>query len=265
MIPPDRENLPASDRTAGWTDPAALCHAWRRRSLANGWLASDDWDSEAASAVGAAACGDGGALTRACVRLGRSRAKAGIGIAETIGDLGALFEVLDGPGQPNSGPPLTLVCSVAEGWAEEGMAQLSRGGCEDPLSGLTTVPYLRTRLAEVYREADQHGSSPADTHRLLVVSLPRRPDPWDRMALAILVGHELRTVFPGGETLCLARRNGITGSGPAIALVRERADLPMRYAKLRRRIQETFGAQIRMTRLPGGLAEALRLVDELSP
>jgi hypothetical protein len=162
MIPPDRENLSASDRTAGWTDPAALCDAWRRRSLA-------------------------------------------------------------------------------------------------------TVPYLRTRLAEVYREANQHGSSPGDTYRLLVVSLPRRPDPWDRMALVILVGHELRTVFPGGETLCLARRNGITGSGPAIALVRERADLPMRYAKLRRRIQETFGAQIRMTRVPDGLAEALRLVDELSP
>jgi hypothetical protein len=114
---PDRENQSAADRTAGWTDPAALCDAWRRRSLANGWLSTDDWDSEAANAVGAAACGDGGALTLACVRLGRSRAKAGIGIAETIGDLGALFEVLDGPGQPNSGPPLTLVCSVAEGWA----------------------------------------------------------------------------------------------------------------------------------------------------
>jgi hypothetical protein len=261
----DRENQSAADRTAGWADPAALCDAWRRGSLANGWLATDDWDGEAAHAVGVAACGDGGALTLACVRLGRSRAKAGIGIAETIGDLGALFEVLDGPGQPNSGPPLTLVCSVAEGWAEEGMAQLSRGGCEDPLSGLATVPYLRTRLAEVYREAGQRGRSPASTHRLLVVSLPRRPDPWDRMALAILVGHDLRTAFPGGETLCLARRNGLTGSGPAIALVRERADLPMRYAKLRRRIQDTFGAQIQMTRLPDALAGALRIVDELSP
>ncbi len=145
------------------------------------------------------------------------------------------------------------------------MAQLSLGGCEDPLSGLATVPYLRTRLAEVYREAAQRGSSPADTHRLLVVNLPRRPDPWGRMALAILVGHDLRAVFPGGDTLCLARRNGLTGSGPAIALVRERADLAIRYATLRRRIQDTFGAQIRMTPLPGVLAEALRIVDELSP
>ena len=36
------------------------------------------------------------------------------------------------------------------------------------------MPYLRTRLAEVYREAEQAGTSPADTHRLLVVGLPRR-------------------------------------------------------------------------------------------
>ena len=43
-----------------------------------------------------------------------------------------------------------------------------------------------------------------------------------------------------------------------------RGDLPLRYARLRRSIQETFGAQIRMTPLPGLLSEALRLVDELA-
>jgi hypothetical protein len=252
-------------------DPAVLCDAWRQRSLASGWLAADDWDSEAVDAVAAAACGTG-TLSLACGHLGRSRAKAGIGIAETIDDLVALFAVLgggqDGPGQtgsagqPTGGPPLPLVCSVAEGWAEEGMAQLSASGCEDPLSGLATLPYLSTRLGEVYREAAHQGTSPADTHRLLVVNLPRRPDPWHRMALAIVVGHDLRAAFPGGETLSLARRDG---TGPAIALVRAHADLPMQYTRLRRTIQATFGAQIRMTRLPEVLAEALHLVDELTP
>jgi hypothetical protein len=266
---PDRE-----DRSAAH---AGLRDAWRRRSLASGWLAADDWPSEAVDAVLAAACGTGslavkdtgllavkdtglalvedGRLTLACAYLGRSRAKAGIGIAETIDDLAALFAVLDNE------PPLHLVCSIAEGWAEEGLAQLAQGGCEDPLSGLATLPYLRTRLAEVYREAEQGGTSPADTHRLLVVRLPRRPDPWRRMALAILVGHDLRAAFPGGETLSLARR---TGPGPAIALVRAHGDLPLRYARLRRSFQATFGTQIRMTRLPGLLTDALRLVDELA-
>ena len=244
---------------------AGLRDAWRRRSLATGWLTADDWHSEAVDVVLAAV--RDGSLTGACTGLGRSRARGGIGIAETIDDLAALFAVLGSEaavngsalaGEPGGEPPLQLVCAIAEGWAEESLTQLAQGGCEDPLSGLATLPYLRTRLAEVYREAEQGGTSPADTHRLLVVGLPRRPDPWRRMALAILVGHDLRAAFPGGETLLIAK------PGPAIALVRARGDLPLRYARLRRSIQVTFGTQIRMTPLPGLLTEALRLVDDLA-
>jgi hypothetical protein len=51
---------------------------------------------------------------------------------------------------------------------------------------------------------------------------------------------------------------------PAIALVRAHGDLLLRYARLRRSIQATFGTQIRMTPLPGVLTEALRLVDDLA-
>ena len=200
----------------------------------------------------------GGGLAAACAGLGRSRAQAGTDIAETIDDLAALFAVLE------ETLPVRLICAVAEGWAEENHAQLARGGCEDPLSGLVTLPYLRTRLAEVYRDAEQGGTSPADTHRLLVVRLPRRPDPWHRMALVIGVGRDLRAAFPGGETLSLARRHGGHGTGPAIALVPARGDLPLRYARLRRRVQAAFGSQIRMTPLPGRLTEALRLVDRLA-
>jgi hypothetical protein len=272
---PDRE-----DRSAG---PACLRDdqlrdEWRRRSLATGWRMPDDWDSEAVGEVLAAcrnralARGEAGlaavgvtTLAAACAGLGRSRARAGVGIAETIDDLAALFAVLQGgegsrpgAGAPGGDPPLRLVGAIAEGWAEESVSQFAHGGCEDPLSGLATLSYLRTRLAEVYREAEQGGISPAKTHRLLVVGLPRRPDPWRRLALPILVGRDLRAAFPGGETLSLAK------PGPAIALVQARGDLPLRYARLRRNIQAAFGTQIRMTPLPGQLTEALRLVDELA-
>jgi hypothetical protein len=328
---PDRERHPAGPpRHAAPTpalrhDEALLCDAWRRRSLASGWLAADDWHSEAVNAVVAAACASGfpgeagpyreaslprganpprdagrdalneggvipagggwatevleadpGHLGRACARLGRSRARAGIGISETIGDLSALFAVLAGEqgghrpgvepgdrqgGQGDGAPPLYLVRSIAEGWAEEGMAQFSHGDCEDPLSGLATLPYLRTRLAEVYREAAAAGTSPAGTHRLLVVRLPRRPDPWRRMAQTILIGHDLRAAFPGGETLSLVQEHE---PGLAIALVRVGDDLPLRHARLRRSVQATFGTQTGMFRLPGLLPEALRLVDQLA-
>src|SRR5437868_6072987 len=66
-----------------------------------------DWDSEAVDGVLAAcrnrapASGEAGlaavragALTAACAGLGRSRARDGVGIAETIDDLAALFAVL---------------------------------------------------------------------------------------------------------------------------------------------------------------------------
>jgi hypothetical protein len=248
----------------------------------------DDWESEAVGEVLAAcrnralARGDAGlaavgatALAAACAGLGRSRARTGVGIAETIDDLVALFAVLAGDGGERAGgdgreragvlsegrhwdPALRLVGAIAEGWAEESVSQFARGGCEDPLSGMATLPYLRTRLAEVYREAEQRGTSPAETHRLLVVGLPRRPDPWRRLVLPILVGRDLRAAFPGGETLSLAK------PGPAIALVPARRDLPLRYARLRRNIHAAFGTQIRMIPLPGRLTEALRLVEELA-
>ena len=245
----------------------------------------DDWDSEAVEEVlgacqnralargeaGLAAAGApalaaaSAALAAACAGLGRSRARAGVGVAETIDDLAALFAVLGGgegsrpgAGAPGGDQPLRLVGAIAEGWAEESVSQFAHGGCEDPLSGLATLSYLRTRLAEVYREAERGGTSPAETHRLLVIGLPRRPDPWRRLALPILVGRDLRAAFPGGETLSLAK------PGPAIALVPARGDLPFRYARLRRNIQSAFGTQIRMTPLPGQLTEALRLVDELA-
>ena len=281
---PDREDRSAGPACLRETQPweTRLRDEWRRRSLATGWRMPDDWDTEAVDEVlaacrnrapardeaGLAAVGVS-ALAAACAGLGRSRARAGVGIVETIDDLAALFAVVGGAEGEKTGvlgggeggrrdPALRLVGAIAEGWAEESVSQFARGGCEDPLSGLATLSYLRTRLAEVYREAEQGGTSPAETHRLLVVGLPRRPDPWRRLALPILVGRDLRAAFPGGETLSLAK------PGPAIALVPARRDLPLQYARLRRNIQAAFGTQIRMTPLPGRLTEALRLVDELA-
>jgi hypothetical protein len=37
-------------------------------------------------------------------------------------------------------PALRLVGAIAEGWAEESVSQFVHGGCEDPLSGMATLP-----------------------------------------------------------------------------------------------------------------------------
>jgi hypothetical protein len=264
----------------GALDVVTLRETWRRHSLAAGWVAADDWHTAAVDAVAEAIlfrgepsprtpAADRGEpsrrtptvpgvpaadLAHACGSLGRARAKAGVGIAAAIADLAALYAVLDG-----GSPPLHLVSSIAEGWAEEGLARESHGHCEDPLTGLTTVPYLRTRLAELYREADQLGISPAHTHRLIVISSLPRADPWHRMAGAIRLGHDLRAAFPGGDTL-----SQVPGPGAGIALVQVRWDLPSRYTDLRHAMQVTCGTQTRIIPLPARLSEALRLVEDLA-
>jgi hypothetical protein len=237
-------------------DVTALRDCWRQRSLSGGWLAADDWHTPAVDAVTRAVLHplSDFELAQACGRLGRARGRAGVGIAETISDLAALFQAL-GRGDP----PLRLMVSTADGWAEEGMAQLADGNCDDPLTGLATVAYLRTRLGEVYREAADLGTSAAQSHRLVVVSQPSRPDPWRRLATSILLGHDLRTAFPGGDTL-----SRVPGPGTSLALVRADDRMPARYAKLRRTLAARDGAQIRMTLLPAKLPEALSLVDRLA-
>lgn len=242
--------------SSGALDVVTLRETWRRRSLAAGWVAADDWHTAAVDAVAEAALPGASAadLAHACGSLGRARAKAGVGIAAAIADLTALHTVLD-----RGSPPLHLVSSIAEGWAEEGLTRESHGQCEDPLTGLTTLSYLRTRLAELYREADQLDISPARTHRLIVISPLPRTDPWSRMAGAIRLGHDLRTAFPGGETLAQ-----VPGPGAGIALVRVRWDLPARYAELCHAVQLTCGARSRISPLPAMLPEALHLLAELA-
>ena len=243
----------------GGQDPAdqagdlrQLRAAWRRQSLSTGWLAEDDWWTAAVDAVAQAACRDG-SLRQACTMLGRARAQAGVGISEALTDVGALFRVLD-----DGTPPLDVITAVAEGWADAGLARMSGATCEDPLTGLVSFAYLRTRLREVYRESRQHSTPVADTYRLVVVDLPKRPDPWHRISLVILVGHDLRAAFPGGDTLALDR------PGPAIALVQATEDFTFRFTSLRRAIRAALGTEVRMLKLPTQPEDAERLLDGLA-
>ena len=110
----------------------------------------------------------------------------------------------------------------------------------------------------MYREAQQQGTSPRVTHRLVVVELPRRPDPSGRISLVILVGHDLRAAFPGGDTLSL------DCPGPAIALVQVTDELAFRFTSLRWTIRAGLGTEARMIRLPAREEDAERLLDGLA-
>ncbi|MCW2604155.1 MAG: hypothetical protein JWN61_2290, partial [Pseudonocardiales bacterium] len=50
--------------------------------------------------------------------------------------------------------PTALLREVALGWADEMSSAQFAAACTDPMTGFATPAYLRTRLGEVYAEAE---------------------------------------------------------------------------------------------------------------
>jgi hypothetical protein len=267
------------------TGTGTLCRRWRAASLLAGWTVPGDWWVPAVEAV-AEAVSDGRDPAPACGRLGRARADAGVGLDEAFADLAALHSVL-GPGGagglPHAGPargaearpqgpdplPAGPFTALALGWAEVACAPGASAGCDDPLTGLATAEYLRSRLGEVYREAERRGL-PAGSDSALVVTDPGPggappvgvPVELARIGRELTTAESVRAVFSGGETLCGAP------AGRVIALVSRGPELPPRLAVLRRLLADRLAAPVRPARvwvegLPPTLDAARRLVDEL--
>lgn len=241
---------------AGETRAGVTSHqvraGWRRRSLANCWACPDDWWAPAVDAV-ADAVVRGRGLETACALLGRARAQVGVGIGETLDDLGELFAALG-----RSEPPLRAARAVAVGWSEGGLTAVCVASCEDPLTGLANLAYLRTRLVELYREARAGGRSVAETHGLVVADVAERLDPWRRIARMLAVGHALQATFTGGETLALL------GPGRAAVLARRGRELESRVARLRRGRTPGDGGRVWVEDLPVRPEQALRRLEGLA-
>jgi hypothetical protein len=254
--------------------PVALREAWRTESAGSGWSRPDDWWApevdalaEAVASTGPVGAAEAAGWLPACDRLGRARADAGVGLGETLDDLCALWRLL-----PAGAPPLPVVRAVAEAWADAGLRHLATSTCEDPLTGLASPAYLRTRLAEVYREAERGGVPVPDSHALLVVAAeppdadPDDPDAtgasgWRMLRHRLAVGVCLRSALSGGETLASLSATsavGLVGRGP---------QLPPMLAGLRHGL--TAHAALRpvriwLERLPTRLDEAYTLLSDLA-
>nr|WP_184080784.1 hypothetical protein [Nocardiopsis mwathae] len=224
-----------------------LRELWCLRSRASGWDPPDDWWTPAVESLCTAAFEETD-MSAACVRFGQARARSGVSIGTTLADFTALGEVLGW-----SAPPLALMTAVAEGWVDGGR---SRDDCQDPLTGLTTPAYLRTRLAEVYRTAAKGAPAPAD-HALVVVALAAGIDPWRRTARLIVLGHELRRFFTGGETITLLTRSRIA------VLTRRSAGLDTSVRRLREGPCRGHEAEVWSTVLPDELDQALTFLSEV--
>ncbi|WP_052810173.1 hypothetical protein [Streptomonospora alba] len=219
---------------------------WARRSRERRGEPHGDWWTPAVEAV-CTAIVRGEGLPDACERLGQARARADMSIGDTLTDLAALFDALGG-----AQPPFDLITALASGWVDGGR---SGDDCRDPLTGLASAAYLRTRISELYRGAG--GPAGPAEHRLVVVALPEGLDPWRRTARLIVLGHELSRSFTEGESLALLGGSRMAVLTPAAAGSKERLH------RLHSEVFAEHGARVWSLALPPGCGEALALVDDV--
>jgi hypothetical protein len=77
-------------------------------------------------------------------QLGAARAYDGVGIAEALADVAALFSAHD------LAVPITVTAAFAEAWVEASSLLSVAISCTDPANGLSTWPHFRNRLYELY-------------------------------------------------------------------------------------------------------------------
>ncbi len=208
---------------------------------------------------------DGADVVPASSEVGRKLADDGISLPEALDGLYAAYMSVTG-----TEPAFDAIRALSQSWAESSLTYLHSLACDDPLTGLASLPHLRSRLNEIYREAELTGQAVSTTHALVVVEAPVGPGGTtvDRELRLVDMAECLRIVFCGGETL------GRVGFTRAAALVARNAALPEQVDTVRalisawRREGDEFDhypfARVWIEGLPSSVEWAGRLLDELA-
>ena len=207
--------------------PPQLRELWRTESAESVWLRPSDWYHPAVDAL-VEAVQQGAVPISVAERLGEVRATDGVGIHEAIDDLACLYRSLG-----NTEPPLELVRALCAGWASAQAAGVVLGSCIEPESGLPTREYLTVRLSELYGAADRAGTSPGQTHALVLLDVAAVGlSPWTRMACAAAIGAALTEEYGEGYPMASL------GAG-LFAILVERSDaLGSHVSRVRDRISD---------------------------
>ncbi len=180
--------------------PAAITARWRDESVRSVWLRPSDWYHPTVDALATALHGDGDAQA-AAEELGRARGYDGVGIGETIDDLTCLYRTLGA-----AEPPLPVLRSLCQGWADAQAGAIAYGPALDPESGLPSRQYLAVRLAETYRDAalpTQRARTVADLgHHLVLIDVAAGDvDPFTRAARSAAVGAAMTSTYGDGHPM----------------------------------------------------------------
>ncbi|NYI87553.1 hypothetical protein HNR02_000876 [Amycolatopsis endophytica] len=250
----------------------ALRSRWRAASLAAGWRFPSDWALPEVDTVCATLLRDAPPEIPIAA-LARARAAAGAGLPETLADLAALHAVITTPGTSDGlvsadvdALPSRLLRVAALAWADVAMDKLASVEVIDPLTGLPTAAYLRTRLRELY---GRPGHEASEDHTLLVVSVDLSGiGGWPRLTAMILIAEALRVVFDGGESVASLGPSTVAAAVPRDGRIANKAVL------LRRELHERLSVddqlehvgppKIKLVRLPATHESACNLLQGLA-
>lgn len=205
---------------------------------------------------------DGADVVPASHEVGRRLAADGFSLPEALDGLSALYRSIVG-----GEPAFAAVRALSTSWAESSLVYLHSLSCEDPLTGLASLAHVRSRLGELYREAELHGTTVATTHALVVVEPVLRQGllAVDRELRLVDVAECLRIVFSGGDVL------GRLGPARAAALVGREPGLPEQVETVRALIAEWWidspakhHSRVWIEGLPTSMDWAGRVLDELA-
>ena len=226
-----------------------LYEQWRVKTLAEGWAFADDWPGavvETMARVVAAGGRQGERCAAVANELGQYRAECGIGLADGLRDLAALYDVVDA-----ADPPFDVTRSFAVGWSEIAVSSIVAGAATDPLTGFGTPGYLARRMKELEQRSVSAG--PLPEYQALVV----RPEPtegWQSVVRRSVVARVMDGILSAGEP------KGTLPSGAFVGVV-ESAVADEHATLMRRRlaqIEEAGYVTIELRAVPASLDELER-------
>lgn len=204
----------------------------------------------------------GGDVVAACSVVGRDVARDGAALGEALSGLRTTYALVTG-----RTPDFAAAEALSVAWSEATLEYLHDLSCEDPMTGLTSLAHVRTRLAELYRDAELTDVPVRESHALVVVELVTRrhahPEHHFTRALRMVqVGEAARAVYSGGQTI------GRLGLNRAVAVIGRGADLGHSVALLRELLLDldlgSADVRVWIEGLPPTTLSASRLLDDLA-
>jgi GGDEF domain-containing protein len=209
------------------------------------------------------ALASGSDVVGACSVVGRDVARDGAALGEALSGLRATYQLVLG-----TAPSFEAAEALSVAWSDATLEYLHDLSCEDPLTGLASLAHVRSRLGEIYREAEFSDVHVSRSHALVIVELVFRAsvdEPghhFTRAMRLVQVTEALRAVFSGGQTL------GRLGLDRAVAIVPRSSDLGVSVALLREFLADLdlgdADVRVWIEGLPTSPDSCTRLLDDLA-